>query len=259
MIFLNMKEADEYINKSDKEIQRIPIPEEETAYYTSFKNVKGCKVLDNVSIDSKVADCHLCIQWKGVLMMAVVNSKWDWKDNNTFDLRLFEEMDWKGILNVNAKEEHLQKPNKIGKPTPKKLDQWVDYLQSLRQEEIMARDRRIAYMIGKIEKVKTLFPEASNVEWSKGDMWDSYWRFELRKGGLKYYISIRRTGEIHESLEIVSSTVDMAERMAKMSNNDYSPIVFENFSDELKYAEKQDEKIIQQYLGQQLPYIDDNQ
>ena len=257
MIFFNLKDADNYINRSDKNIQKRPITEEETAYYAPFKNIKGCKVLDNVSIDSKVAVYHLCIQWKGVLMMAVVKSKWDWEENNTFDLRLLEEMDWKGIFNANTKEEHLQKPNKIGKPTPKKLDQWVDYLQSLRQEEIMARDRRIAYMIGKIEKVKTLFPEASNVEWSKGNRWDSYWRFEMRKGGLKYYISIRRTGEIHESLEIVPSTGDMAERMAKMSNNDYSPIVFENFSDEWKYWEEQDDKLIQQYLGHQLPLMKD--
>lgn len=256
MIFFNLKEADNYINRSDKDIKKIPVSEEETAYYEPFKNVKGCKVMNFVSIDSK-AIYHLCIQWKGVLMMASVNYMRDWIEYNTFDLKLFYEMDWKDIQKARVEKENIQKPNKIGKPTPKKLDQWLEYLQALRQEEIKARDRRIAYMIGKIEQVKTLFPEARNVEWSKGDRWDSYWHFELEKGGLKYTITIRRTGEIQETMNIVYSSINTAERMAKMSNNDYTPIVFEHIADEMEYVEKQNEILIQQHLGQQLQDVDD--
>ena len=261
MYFFTTQEAKDFINKTgdSENSNETPVTEEETSYYTPFRDIKGCEVLEIVIVTFHNDIWHrLCLRWKGQLMLADVKCIWDWNEYQTFDFKLLDEMDWKGLnkqyANVDTKD--LAKPNRIGKPTAKKLDQWLEYLQAVRQAETAARDRRIAYMIAKIEHVKELFPEARDIRWEKTSC-SSLWSFCLIKGGLEYHLDIGRDGNVYENLKLVNSMDDIGERMARMCHNDYTPPPFKRFSEGWKQAEEQRKRMIQRYLGQELPGIDE--
>ena len=111
-------------------------------------------------------------------------------------------------------------------------------------------------MIAKIEHVKELFPEARDIRWEKSS-WTSLWSFCLIKGGLEYHLDVSRDGNVYESIKLVDPMDDIAERMARMCHNDYTPPTFKRFSDGWKQAGEQRERMIQRYLGQELPETDE--
>lgn len=183
---------------------------EEKDYFAPFAEIEGCEVLYCTDAESW-HNLKICINWKGTAMR--VNQNFDEK---TKMFVLCEDMDWMGIKKIYHKYEDC--PNKIGKPTASKLDQWRDYLLKQRKEDEDYRERRFACILATIEDVCKAFPEAKEVKWEKG-----YWTFEKDSNGLEYIIQISTDGSIFEKLDKSYTLQDYicttAEKAARLMDN----------------------------------------
>ena len=186
--------------------------EEWGEYFKPFADVDGCEVL--YMMGDSCRSLRLCIRWKGVTMTTFNDYN---RGEKTQALMLAEPMDWKG-LNMERSNDG-QQPQKIGKPTAKKLDEWRNWLLSMRKDEEQRRDRKFAVMLAKIDDVCRQFPEAKAVKWNERGLWT----FEKELNGLSYICQIQSNGHICEKCELgyiadryVMST---AERAARMMQN----------------------------------------
>lgn len=183
---------------------------DEKDYFAPFAEIEGCEVLYCTDAESW-HNLKICINWKGTAMR--VNQNFDEK---TKMFVLCEDMDWMGIKKIYHKYEDC--PNKIGKPTVSKLDQWRDYLLKQRKEDEDYRERRFACILATIEDVCKAFPEAKEVKWEKG-----YWTFEKDSNGLEYIIQISTDGSIFEKLDKSYTLQDYicttAEKAARLMDN----------------------------------------
>jgi hypothetical protein len=213
--FSNENEALEYGRKNNIEYMENRVEnarKEWDEYFKPFAEVDGCDVLFMLS--GSWSSVRLCIRWKGVTM--TTRNDYNGGDK-TQALVLAEPMDWKG-LDMNRSDDG-QQPQKIGKPTAKKLDEWRNWLLIMRKDEEQRRDRRFAEMLAKIDDVCRQFPEAQAVKWDERGQWT----FEKEQNGLLYVCQIQRNGYIYEKCELgfiadkyVMST---AERAARMMQN----------------------------------------
>jgi hypothetical protein len=104
-----------------------------------------------------------------------------------------------------------ERPQKIGKATPKKLQSWVDYLKNERAE-------RAAYKKSIDEKVENFLGTVRNVQGM--DIWDNETRGRMTKGGLEYTFSIdKKSGYIRQNIEVHYSAGKDIETFLKMSDN----------------------------------------
>lgn len=213
--FSNENEALEYGRKNNIEYMENGVKnarEDWGEYFKPFAEVDGCEVL--YMMGDSWSSIRLCIRWKGVTMTTFD----DWnRGDKTQALRLAEPMDWQGL--DMRRSDDGQQPQKIGKPTAKKLDLWRNWLLSMRKDEEQRRDREFAAMLAKIDDVCRQFPEAKAVKWDERGLWT----FEKELNGLSYICQIQSSGHIYEKCELgyiadryVMST---AERAARMMQN----------------------------------------
>ena len=182
----------------------------EKDYFAPFAEIEGCEVL--YCTDAEIwHKLKICIRWKGTAMR--VNQDF-YEQNKMFVL--CEGMDWMGIEQTYHKYEDC--PNRIGKPTAKKLDQWRDYLLELREKDVDYRERKFACILATIEEVCQAFPEAKEVKWKNG-----YWTFEKDCNGIVYNVQIGTDGRIFEKLDKSYALQDYictnAERAARLMDN----------------------------------------
>jgi hypothetical protein len=183
---------------------------DEKDYFAPFAEIEGCEVLYCTDAESW-HNLKICINWKGTAMR--VNPNFDEK-NKMF--LLCEDMNWMGIERIY--HEYNDCPNKIGKPTATKLDQWRDYLLKQRKEDEDYRERKFACILATIDDVCKAFPEAKEVKWENG-----YWTFEKDSNGFVYTVQIGTSGRIFEKLDKSYSLQDYictnAERAARLMDN----------------------------------------
>lgn len=183
---------------------------DEKDYFAQFAEIEGCEVLycTGAEVWHKLT---LCIIWKGTAMRVNPNF---YEKNKMF--LLCEEMDWMGIKRTY--HEYNDCPDKTGKPTATKLDQWRDYLLKQRKEDEDYRERQFACILATIEKVCQAFPEAKEVKWKNG-----YWTFEKDCNGIVYNVQICKDGNIFEKMDKSYSLQDYvcttAEKAARMMDN----------------------------------------
>lgn len=113
--------------------------------------------------------------------------------------------------NLTDYQNKNERPQKIGKATPKKLQSWVDYLKNERAERD-ARKKSIN------EKIENFLKTVRNVQGM--DIWDNETRGEMTKGGLLYTFSIdKKSGYINQNIEVHYSVDKSVETFLKMANN----------------------------------------
>ena len=184
---------------------------DEKDYFAQFEEIEGCEVL--YCTDARMwNNLKLCIKWEGTAMR-VRQDLYELK-NKRFEL--CEEMDWQGIQKIY--HDYNDAPNKIGKPTEKKLDQWRDYLLKQRKEDEDYVTRQFACILATIDNVCIAFPEAKEVKWENG-----YWTFEKDCNGIDYLVQIGTDGRIFEKMDKSYSLQDYvcttAEKAARMMDN----------------------------------------
>ncbi len=194
-------------------------------YYVPFKDIPGCELAYVYYVED--VELYICIKWKGVPMRA----DFGWYNEKTFEFSLCEGTDWQGISPGQWPYKTGEKPQKIGKPTVKKLDNWRTYLLNVRKAQENARDLTFASMVAKIEEVKKNFPEANSVEWKSG-----YWAFEKICNGLVYTVNIEKSGKIWEKL----SLADNYQQSYNMSETEKAAVMMKNGLSEKKPLSKGD-------------------
>lgn len=214
-------------------------------YYSQFKEIEGCDVLYSVE-GASWDDVYMCIRWKGVCMRI----EHYWADEaKTHAFNLCEKMDWQGISGSDRISKGNE-PQKIGKPTVKKLDDWRTYLLDYRRREIEMREFRFAAMVAKMEEVKKYFPEAKSVKWNHG-----YWSFEKVSNGLEYLVQINDNGNIYEKLNFTSYqqryNMGETEKAAKMMQNGLNEVkpISEDCLDPYSVVSNTCTAYIKQFIG----------
>lgn len=213
---------------------------DEKDYFAPFAEIEGCEVL--YCTDAKVwHNLKICIRWKGTAMK--VNQNF-YEQNKMFVL--CEEMDWMGIEQTYHKYEDC--PNRIGKPTAKKLDQWRDYLLELREKDVDYRERKFACILATIEEVCQAFPEAKEVKWKNG-----YWSFEKDCNGIDYLVQIGTDGRIFEKMDKSYSLQDYvcttAEKAARMMDNGLKWLEMKESKEAIEASEIAWNDKVRQFMG----------
>ena len=198
-------------------------------------------------MDAGASSLRYCITWKGVRMTNLYDNT---GGDKTHELRLCEETDWQDINEYENQVSDGNKPQKIGKPTAKKLDEWRAYLLDLRRREEEQRDKVYARMVAKIADVCKQFPEAKDVKWDNR----GYWNFETVKNGLKYVVNIQKSGKIYEKLDFVTYkshyNLSTAEKAARMMQNGLQGVktISDNY-DAWKIQAQTENEYIKQFMG----------
>ena len=219
--------------------------EEWAEYYKPFAEIDGCEV--GYMMNGGASSLRYCITWKGVKM---TNRNDYTQGDKTQELRLCEKTDWQDINEYENRVSEGNKPQKVGKPTAKKLDDWRAYLLDLRRREEEQRDKVYARMVGKIADVCKQFPEAKAVKWDDR----GYWNFEVRKNGLEYVVNIQKNGKIYEKLDFVTYkahyNLSTAEKAARMMQNGLQGVktISDNY-DAWKIQEQTENEYIKQFMG----------
>ena len=213
---------------------------DEKDYFAPFAEIEGCEVL--YCTDAEIwHKLKICINWKGTAMR--VNQNF-YEQNKMFVL--CEEMDWQGI--EKTYHQYNDAPNKIGKPTAKKLDQWRDYLLKQRKEDEDYRERKFACILATIEEVCQAFPEAKEVKWENG-----YWTFEKDCNGIDYLVQIGTDGRIFEKMDKSYSLQDYvcttAEKAARMMDNGMKWVGIKDTNEASEARTATWEEKISQFIG----------
>ena len=211
LFFKNESEFIKYAEDNGIEYatNRLKSANDEKAYFEQFKTIPGCEV-------GYAYECgwelNMCIVWRGTMM---ITKGHHYCDEKTYAFELAEPMDWQGITAESTSYDSA--PQKIGKPTAKKLDYWRNWLLAMRKKEEQQRDKEFAQMMAKIEQVCEQFPEARKVKWENG-----YWTFEKECNLISYCVQINSNGSIYEKLDLslygnkyLASTSEIAARMMK--------------------------------------------
>lgn len=246
--FSNENEALEYGRKNNIEYIQNYVEdarEEWGEYFKPFADVDGCEVL--YMMEDSCRSLRLCIRWKGVTM--TTRSDYN-RGDKTQELRLCEKTDWQDINEYENRVSEGNKPQKIGKPTAKKLDEWREYLLDLRRREEEQRDKVYARMVGKIADVCKQFPEAKAVKWDE----QGYWNFEVSRNGLEYVVNIQKSGKIYEKLDFVTYkehyNMSTAEKAARMMQNGLQGVkTISDCYDAWKIQEQTENEYIKQFMG----------
>ena len=181
-------------------------------YFEPFKDIEGCEVLYYMGNPKDWSSVGICIRWRGVTMTHRNHFS---SSDKTQALRLVEPLDTQG-LQLSDSGYNSGHPQKIGKPTAKKLDEWKNWLVSMRKHDEGLREKKFAEMTAKIAECCELFPEAKEVKWDRG-----YWSFNKVHNGIEYTLQINTGGEIYERLKLASMKYpkDTTEMAAALMQN----------------------------------------
>ena len=193
-------------------------------YLKPFEEIDGCTLGCFAPIDD-ISRLRRCIIWHGVMMTTYLHH---FRKERTQALELAEEIDWMGTSYqepaIKRKYPIHPEPQKIGRPTAKKLDEWAKYLTSKREAEEKRRDAQRAYLAARYEEICRLFPEAKNTPFNVGESW----YFTTRANGVCYSIRIENSGSILERIELntyyYEGLTSDAERAARMMKNELAEI-----------------------------------
>ena len=193
-------------------------------YLKPFEEIEGCTLGWFAPIDD-ISSVRRCIIWHGVTMTTYM---YNFRNERTQALELTENIDWMG---ASYQEQAIKRiypipnePQKIGKPTAKKLDEWANYLTRKRDAEEKRRDAQRNYLAARYDEICRLFPEAKDTPYTLGESW----YFTTRANGLSYSIRIENGGSIIERIELntyyFEGLTSDAERAARMMKNELAEI-----------------------------------
>ena len=174
-------------------------------YYKPFAEIEGCEV--GFMVDDELHHIRYCITWKGVKMTQLN----DYTNNDkTQALKLAEPFDKQGL---SMTESNTNSPlQKIGKPTAQKLDEWKNWLLSMRYHDEKQRDKIFAQILAKIDECCEFFPEAKSVKWEHG-----YWSFEKESNGIDYVLQINSNGNIYQKTRLSYNLMDYAQSSTEIA------------------------------------------
>ena len=166
-----------------------------------------CEVVELYSIsfyDGKYYPEHANVHviYDGYIMRPYCRS-----NEMSFELfNLYERVD-----NYTVYQNTNERPQRIGKATPRKLQSWVDYLKNEKAE----RDARKKSINDKIENFLKTVRNVQGME-----IWDNETRGSMIKGGLEYTFSIdKKSGHISQNIEVHYSADKSIETFMKMADN----------------------------------------
>ena len=149
---------------------------------------------------------YVAMEYNGVKFRPVVRHN----SNNPFEFFIEDGLQGGKLLYFESK---LEKPNKVKKPTAKKLNDWIEYMQALEAE-------KVAY-VSEIDKkisdfMDMLKPYEGQIKWSEDKL-----RGIMSRGGLTYSFEIRNTGGIRQevTLDYIPAQESFHEFL-KISNNE---------------------------------------
>ena len=226
-------------------------------FFNQFRSIEGCEV-GYMFIPRVRRELNICIRWKDTTMF--VNAYAGFPDR-TYALQLTERMDWRG---VTARVLEADRPAKIGTPTPRKLDQWRDFLLEYRRMEIQERDRTLARIRAKVEEVRKAFPaETEDIAWQTDRVTGgSRWTCEVKRGGLHYFCTVESTGSINERIEIDSdinllqaTTCDIMAKMCRNGLEDGSVRRYADYTEKWEQEAQEETERLAPYMGQLPEYL----
>jgi hypothetical protein len=177
-------------NRMNEEIQSLE----------NFKDL--CKIVPMVYIsnyDDKVHFEHIkvFIEYKGILL-----SPFKYYNEKTFKFYLANS------LNVNSFYTKLVEPSKVGKPTEKKLDNWLEYLQEIERqktEKVSERSTKEKEFFDKI-KASGLKVTHQSQNGKSGYIETEYFDFSFEvesDGHIRQKITMRKSPSIDVFLEMI--------------------------------------------------------
>lgn len=174
-----------------------------------------CKFIDVIKVTPELTEseniyyisyAYVAMEYNGVKFHPVGRHN----SNNPFEFFLEESVQGEKLRYFESK---LEKPNKVKKPTAKKLNDWIEYMQAIEAE-------KVAY-VAEIDKkifdfMDTLKPYEDQIRWSE----DRH-RGSMSRGGLLYTFEIRNTGGIRQevTLDYVPAQ-SVFQEFLKISNNE---------------------------------------
>lgn len=174
-----------------------------------------CKFIDVIKVSSELTEseniyfisyAYVAMEYNGVKFHPVGRHN----SNNPFEFFLEDEIQGEKLRYFESK---LDKPNKVKKPTDKKLNDWIEYMQALEAE-------KVAY-VSEIDKkisdfMDMLKPYEGKIKWSEDKR-----RGIMSRGGLAYSFEIRNTGGIRQevTLDYIPAQESFQEFL-KISNNE---------------------------------------
>jgi hypothetical protein len=173
---------------------------EEIQSLDNFKNL--CKIVPMVYVsnyDDKVHFEHIkvFIEYKGVLL-----SPFKYYNEKTFKFFLANS------LNVPNFYTKLVEPSKVGKPTEKKLDNWIAYLQEIERqktEKVSERNTKEKEFFDKIKNSGLKVTHQSQ-DGKRGYIETEYFDFSFEiesDGHIRQKITMRKSPSIDVFLEII--------------------------------------------------------
>lgn len=174
-----------------------------------------CKFIDVIKVTQELTDsgniyyisyAYVAMEYNGVKF----NPYFRHNSNNSFEFFLEESVQGEKLRYFESK---LEKPNKVKKPTAKKLNDWIEYMQAIEAE-------KVAY-VAEIDKkifdfMDTLKPYEDQIRWSE----DRH-RGSMSRGGLLYTFEIRNTGGIRQEVTLdYFHTQSVFQEFLKISNNE---------------------------------------
>lgn len=174
-----------------------------------------CEFIDVIKVTSEstesgniyyISYAYVAMEYNGVKFHPVFRHN----SNNPFEFFLEDEIQSDKLRYFESK---LEKPNKVKKPTAKKLNDWIEYMQALEAE-------KVAY-VAEIDKkisgfMETLKPYENQIRWSE----DKH-RGIMSRGGLTYSFEIRNTGGIGQEVTLDYIPAQSAlHEFLKISNNE---------------------------------------
>lgn len=151
---------------------------------------------------------YIVLRYKGVDLRPFDLNSFHLSKGKSFEFQLDECIDSQKIKYFSSL---LIKPKKVGAPTAKKMDEWLEYLQAVEKE----KEERIRVIDDKINEFKnTLSVFNDEIVWSGEN------RGKIERGGLRYTFEISNSGSIAQGLEIMfSANSNTLDRFLKMSDN----------------------------------------
>lgn len=156
------------------------------------------------------------IIWKGTRMQFG-----GYRNDKTRSLSLFDQIDMKGYnIPLSSHSNDADKPNNIGTPTAKKLDEWRTFLLAKRKED----EERVRSTVTKAENQKALcrsmFPGGTEHD-------GNTWSFSHEQNGIRYTCEVYNSGIIHEDIKVAYDPWSKDSTLVKaflMMQNPYTPL-----------------------------------
>lgn len=151
---------------------------------------------------------YIVLRYKGVDLRPFDLSSVHLSKGKSFEFQLDENIDSRRLDYFTPQS---IKPKKVGTPTSKKMDEWLEYLRAVEKE----KENHIRKIDDKINEFK------NKLSIFNGDVvWSGENRGRVERGGLRYTFEISNAGSIVQDIQIMfSPNIDAMEKFLKMSDN----------------------------------------